>query len=513
MPSKKQLVVLTILDGWGYSEEEHGNALQQARLPHFQNFWRRWPHTLLDAAGQAVGLPDGQMGNSEVGHLNLGAGRIVDQDFTRISKAITNGSFYKNEALENAIENVARTGGAVHLMGLVSDGGVHSHQEHLYALLEMAKRKGLKKVFIHAFLDGRDVPPASAADYLKLLQERCREIGIGRIATVMGRYYGMDRDQRWDRTERAYQALVEGKGHKAQDAVAAVKRSYNHNITDEFIEPIVITNQDEKPVGTIKDGDTVIFFNFRADRARQLTRSFVDEIFNGFKRSFFPQVYFVAMAEYDATIKIPVAFPPLKLDNGLGEVLARQGLRQLRIAETEKYAHVTFFFNGGKEEPNPGEERVLIPSPHVPTYDLQPEMSAPQVAEEVRQGISQRIYDVIIMNFANPDMVGHTGKMAATVNAVESVDALLGPLVDDIVSQGGVVLLTADHGNAEQMVDEQGGEHTAHTENPVPFILIGGERKKQLRRGSLRDVAPTILDLLLIEKPLEMTGKSLLKLE
>jgi 2,3-bisphosphoglycerate-independent phosphoglycerate mutase len=471
----------------------------------------RFPHTRLEAAGEAVGLPAGQMGNSEVGHLNLGAGRIVYQDLTRISLAIANGSFFANPVLREAMEKARSS--ALHLMGLVSDGGVHSHLEHLYGLLELARRHGLSRVFVHAFLDGRDVPPASALTYLEQVEERCRQIGVGRLATVMGRYYAMDRDRRWERTERAYRALVRGEGERAATFQEGIRRSYDRGVTDEFVVPIVLEDETGRPVATVRSGDVVIFFNFRADRARQLTRAFVDREFAGFDRGLdAPAVHFVCLTEYDATIEAPVAFPPEIPRNTLGEILAAWGKKQLRIAETEKYAHVTFFFNGGVEPPNPGEDRLLIPSPKVATYDLKPEMSAFEVTQAVEERLAEGRYDVVILNYANPDMVGHTGVLPAAVRAVEAVDTCLGRVVEVVLNRGGAVLVTGDHGNAEMMLEEDGEPHTAHTTSPVPFILVSeNHRRVRLRPGgALKDVAPTMLELLRLSKPPEMTGESLI---
>jgi len=504
-------VVLVVLDGWGLREAREGNAVAQARLPVYRSLLRTRPWTKLLAAGEAVGLPAGQMGNSEVGHLNLGAGRIVYQELTRISRAIADGSLFLNPVLVEAVEKAKN--GALHLMGLVSDGGVHSHLEHVYGLLELARRHGLTRVFLHAFLDGRDTPPASALTYLQQLEGKCRELGVGRLATVMGRYYAMDRDKRWDRTERAYRALVWGEGERARHFRPAVEEAYRRGTTDEFVPPIVLEEEDGRPVGSVRSGDAIIFFNFRADRARQLTRAFVDEEFAGFERGpHRPEVHFVCLTQYDVTIPAPVAFPPETPRQTLGEVLAAHGRRQLRIAETEKYAHVTFFFNGGVEEPNPGEDRLLIPSPKVPTYDLKPEMSAYEVTAAVEEKIRQDLYDVIIMNYANPDMVGHTGVMEATVRALEAVDTCLGRVLAAVEARGGVALVTGDHGNAEMMLEEDGSPHTAHTTNPVPLVLVGKRCRAALRTGILADVAPTMLEILGLPKPPEMTGESLLKL-
>jgi len=507
-------LVLTILDGWGLCDRVKGNAIKEASLPVFNDLWQTFPHTVLEASGEAVGLPEGQMGNSEVGHLNIGAGRVVFQELTRISRAIRDKSFFNNPVLVEAMEKAKRNGSSLHLMGLLSDGGVHSHLNHLFALMDMAGQMGLNKVFVHCFLDGRDVPPANAKEYILSLQQKFKELGMGAIATVMGRYYAMDRDQRWDRVARAYQAMVYGVGVKSSLPRAAVEQSYEKRITDEFVEPTVIVDEKGEPVSTIKSEDSIIFFNFRADRAREITRAFVDEDFSEFDRGKEPpQVHFACMTQYDITIKAPVAFPPQNLQNTLGQVLAKQGLRQLRIAETEKYAHVTFFFNGGVEEPNKGEDRILVPSPKVATYNLQPEMSAYEITDKAVDSIKTGQYDVVIINYANPDMVGHTGIMDAAVKAVEVVDECVGRLVEAVKSRGGDVMITADHGNAECMIDEETGEpQTAHTTDKVPFILITGSTNEiKLRPGSLQDVAPTVLDLLGIDKPEEMTGSTLME--
>ncbi|MFZ5632831.1 MAG: 2,3-bisphosphoglycerate-independent phosphoglycerate mutase [Bacillota bacterium] len=512
MAKLKGPLVLIILDGWGLSDVSRGNAIASAGTPNIDSYWKNYPHTVLGCSGEDVGLPEGQMGNSEVGHLNMGAGRVVYQELTRISKAIRDGSFFENDVLRQAMDHALRAGGALHLMGLLSDGGVHSHINHLFALLEMAGRRRLEKVYVHCFLDGRDVPPDNALEYIKQLEEKIKELKTGRIATVMGRYYAMDRDRRWERTERAYRALVDGQGLKALSVEAAVKESYARQETDEFVQPTVIEDGAGNPVATVKNGDAVIFFNFRPDRARQLTRSFVDSDFRGFDRGqALENLYFVCMTRYDKTIEAPVAFPPQRLKNTLGEVLSAARIKQLRLAETEKYAHVTFFFNGGVEPPNPGEERILIPSPKVATYDLKPEMSAPEITEELVGQLQFDRYRVIIVNYANPDMVGHTGDMEAAVRAVETVDRCLGRAVGAILKKNGVAIITADHGNAEHMRNEAGRPVTAHTTDPVPFILVGEQvRGAVLRPGRLEDVAPTILDLLGIEKPKEMTGSSLI---
>jgi 2,3-bisphosphoglycerate-independent phosphoglycerate mutase len=509
----KSPLALVILDGWGLSSDERGNALRLASIPNFTRLQNNNPYTVLAASGERVGLPEGQMGNSEVGHLNIGAGRVVYQDITRIIRAVKTGEFYQNPVFVDGMQRVKDNGTSLHLFGLLSDGGVHSHLTHLYALLEMAKRYQLNKVYIHAFLDGRDVPPTSGLSYIERLEQKCRELAIGEIATVSGRFYAMDRDKRWERVEKAFQASVYGEGEKASSPTEAVRESYADNVTDEFVVPKVILNQQGKPKGLVRPGDVVIFYNFRADRAREITRAFVDRDFDGFTRKEYPDVYFICMTQYDATISAPVAFPPQTLNNTLGEVLADNGRKQLRIAETEKYAHVTFFFNGGVEVPNPGEERILIPSPKVATYDLKPEMSAPEVTERVISEINKDLYDVIILNFANPDMVGHTGVLDAAIKAVQVVDGCLKRVVDAVLKKNGTALVTADHGNAEMMLENSSEEpHTAHTTNPVPLILVG-ERFKGMRLrdgGSLEDIAPTMLDILGIPKPLKMTGNSLI---
>ncbi|HHY59360.1 MAG TPA: 2,3-bisphosphoglycerate-independent phosphoglycerate mutase [Clostridia bacterium] len=506
-------LVLAILDGWGLRDDPTANAIAMANLPNYREMWRTYPTTSLRCSGEDVGLPHGQMGNSEVGHLNIGAGRIVYQELTRINRAIKDGSFFRNSELVKAMEHVQAKGTRLHLMGLVSDGGVHSHLDHLYALLFMAKQAGIGQVFIHAFLDGRDVSPTSGLGYVKALEEKCREIGVGKIATVMGRYYAMDRDKRWERVERAYRAMVLGEGRKATLAQMAVEQSYEAGITDEFVEPAVIVDGEGKPLVTIEQDDAIICFNFRADRARQITRAFVDEDFAWFDRpkGFMP-VYYLCMTEYDITIKAPVAFGPQNLDNTLGQVLSKAGLRQLRIAETEKYAHVTFFFNGGVEAPNEGEDRILIPSPKVATYNLKPEMSAVEVTDRLLEELAKDLYQVVILNYANPDMVGHTGVLEAAVKAVETVDLCLGRVRQAVQAKGGAMIVTADHGNAEMMVDgENGGPHTAHTSSLVPFILVADDyRDVKLREGSLQDIAPTMLELIGLPKPAEMTGQSLI---
>jgi 2,3-bisphosphoglycerate-independent phosphoglycerate mutase len=506
-------LMLMILDGWGIRQDTEGNSIANAKTPYYNKLLNSYPHTLLGASGEDVGLPDGQMGNSEVGHLNIGAGRIVYQEFTRISKAIRDGDFFRNEILIEAITKCKETGKSLHLIGLLSDGGVHSHITHLYALLELAGKYGVKDVYIHALLDGRDVPPANAKEYINALEVKCRKLELGKVATIMGRYWGMDRDKRWDRVERAYNAMVFGEGLKSASAIGAVTQSYEKDETDEFVQPTIIVGQGDIPVAAVKDGDSVIFFNFRPDRAREITRAFVDEDFSGFVRKpGRPKVHYVCMTQYDKTIDASIAFKPQTLTNTMGEYISKKGLKQLRIAETEKYAHVTFFFNGGVEVPNPGEERVLIPSPQVATYDLKPEMSAVEVTDAVLKEIESGIFDVIVLNFANPDMVGHTGIMEAAVKAVETIDYCLARIVDEIRWKKGIILITADHGNVEQMTDcETGQPHTAHTVNPVPFIYVNDTQKNvRLEAGKLEDIVPTMLMLLGLEIPTEMTGKCLI---
>lgn len=509
----KKPTVLMILDGYGLNEKTEGNAVAEANTPVMDGLMKNCPFVKGNASGLAVGLPDGQMGNSEVGHLNMGAGRIVYQELTRITKEIEDGVFFENEALVAAIENCKKNNSDLHLFGLLSDGGVHSHNTHMYALLEMAKRNGIKNVYLHAFLDGRDTPPASGKDFVKEAMDKMEEIGVGQVATVMGRYYVMDRDNRWDRVEKAYNALVLGEGETAACGLCAVQNSYDKEETDEFVKPTVIM-KDDKPVATVKENDSIIFYNFRPDRAREITRAFCDDKFDGFerKKGFFPTT-FIAFTEYDVTIpnKI-VAFHKVEITNTFGEFLAKNGLKQLRTAETEKYAHVTFFFNGGIEEPNEGEERLLVNSPKVATYDLQPEMSAYKVCDGLVDAIKSDKYDVIIINFANPDMVGHTGIEDAAIKAVEAVDECVGRAVDAIKEVDGQMFICADHGNAEQLVDyESGAPFTAHTINPVPFILVNYDEKYTLREGGcLADIAPTLIEMMGLQQPEEMTGKSLL---
>ncbi len=511
MSHEKGPLLLMILDGWGYTHEEHGNAIMAARTPVLDSLSGKYPSCFIEVSGEGVGLPEGQMGNSEVGHLNIGAGRIVYQDLTRINKSIKDGSFFKNPVFLEAMEHVKNNDSSLHLMGLFSYGGVHSHIDHMRALVEMAKKEGVENVYIHAFLDGRDVPPQTALEDMKTHEEFCRSTGIAKTATVCGRYYAMDRDKRWERTELAYNALTNGEGIFAEDAVSAVSQAYERGENDEFVKPTVITDKEGKPVATIKDRDAVIFFNFRPDRARQMTYALVDRDFNGFERKAKPEVHYVCMAEYDEKLDVPIAFPAESFENTLGEVLSKHNKKQLRIAETEKYAHVTFFFNGGVEEPNVGEDRCLIPSPDVATYDLKPEMSAYEVTDELFRKILHDDYSVIILNFANMDMVGHTGIVEAAVKAVETIDGCVGKIIDAILEKGGAAIITADHGNAEKMIDYNTGKpHTAHTSNPVKCLLVSSEEGIALRDGKLSDIAPTMLDILGIEKPAQMTGISLI---
>ena len=509
----KKPTVLLILDGYGLNEKEEGNAIKQAKTPVMDRLMKEYPFVQGSASGMSVGLPDGQMGNSEVGHLNMGAGRIVYQELTRITKEIEEGTFFENEALVKAMENVKKNDSALHFYGLLSDGGVHSHNTHMYGVLEMAKKFGIEKVYFHAFLDGRDTPPASAADYMQQMVDKMAEIGVGEVATVSGRYYAMDRDTNWDRTEKAYVALTKGEGVKATDPVQAIKDSYAQDVTDEFMLPTVI-EKDGKPVATIQDNDSVVFCNFRPDRARQITRAFCADDFDGFNREKKLNLVYVCFTEYDVTIpNTDIAFKKEEIVNTFGEWIANNGMKQARIAETEKYAHVTFFFNGGIEEPNKNEDRVLVDSPkYVPTYDKKPRMSVYTVCDELSKAIVDGDYDVIICNFANPDMVGHTGVLPSAIKAIEAIDECVGEVVNFVEQVGGQMFITADHGNAEQLIDYETGEpHTAHTTNPVPFILVNADPGVKLAEGGvLADIVPTMIDMMGMEQPKEMTGHSLL---
>lgn len=509
----KKPVVLMILDGYGLNKNCEANAVCEGRTPVMDQLMSQCPFVEGQASGLAVGLPDGQMGNSEVGHLNMGAGRIVYQELTRITKSIQDGDFFENKALLAAVENCKKQDTALHMFGLVSDGGVHSHLTHIFGLLELAKKNGLEKVYVHCFLDGRDTPPASGRDYVAELEAKMAELGVGKVASVMGRYYAMDRDKNWDRVKLAYDALTKGEGNHCDSATGAIQASYDDGKNDEFVIPSIVT-KNGVPVATIQDGDSVIFYNFRPDRAREITRAFCDDAFDGFDRGNRVDTTYVCFTDYDETIgNKQVAFVKDSITNTFGEFLAAHGKTQARIAETEKYAHVTFFFNGGIEEPNAGEDRVLVPSPkEVATYDLKPEMSAPGVCDKLVEAIKSDKYDVIIINFANPDMVGHTGVEAAAIQAIETVDACVGRAVDALKEVDGVMFICADHGNAEQLVDYETGEpFTAHTTNPVPFILVNADPAYQLREGGcLADIAPTLIELLELEQPKEMSGESLL---
>ena len=508
----KKLTMLMILDGYGINDKEKGNAVKLAKTPTLDKLMKQNPNTVIHTSGLDVGLPEGQMGNSEVGHTNIGAGRVVYQELTRITKSIEDGDFFSILEFVNAIENCKKNGTKLHIMGLLSDGGVHSHMRHLYGLLELAKRKGFEDVFVHCFLDGRDTPPASAENYIQQLEEKMKEKGVGKIASIIGRFYAMDRDKRWERVEKAYNALVNGVGLKSNSAISAIESSYQKEVFDEFVEPTLICNNGN-PIATISENDSVIFFNFRPDRAREITRTLVDSNFDGFERKYF-KVFYVCFTSYDETMpNVEVAFKPSAIENTFGEYISKNGLTQLRIAETEKYAHVTFFFNGGEEKQYAGEDRILVPSPRVETYDLQPEMSAKEVTEKVVEAIKSQKYDNIILNYANLDMVGHTGSLDAAIKATETIDGFVGEVVEAIESVNGVLLITADHGNAEQMLDYTTGEpHTAHTTNLVPLILVGIDDAK-LNSGSLCDLAPTMLEIMGLEKPEQMTGASLLRKE
>ncbi len=511
MNTKKGPLALIILDGFGYRAQREANAIALARMPYYDELLEKYPHTLIEASGECVGLPTGVMGNSNVGHLCLGAGRVVLTDIERINHAIKTGEFIHNLSLNAALDNAVKHDRALHLMGLLSDGLVHSSQEHAYALLRLAKERDVRRVFVHCFLDGRDTPPSSAEKYVAAMQEKCREIGIGEIATVVGRYYAMDRDKHWERIELAYNLLVSGEGQRAEDPLTAIRQSYERDITDEFIEPIVVTSSGQ-PIATIEDGDSVIFFNFRADRAREITAALTEPGFDSFPTPHRPHVHFVCFAVYDKNYPLPVAYPPAHPTNVLAEVFAGLGVRNFRLAETEKYAHVTYFFNGGVEQEFPFEKRLLIPSPRVATYDLLPEMSAFKITDKLLRTIEEGETDVFIVNFANPDMVGHTGMLDKTIEACQYVDTCLGWITKAMRTARGTTLITADHGNAEQMLDLKTGQpHTAHTSNPVPFHLIGQAHLgvKLREGGALEDVAPTMLELLGIEKPAEMTGMDL----
>ena len=508
---KDKVTMLMILDGFGDNPNKDGNAIKLANTPNIDKLMKKYPNTDIYTSGKYVGLPDGQMGNSEVGHTNIGAGRIVYQELTRITKSIEDGDFFSNQELIAAIENCKKNNSKLHILGLVSDGGVHSHIRHLYGLLELAKRRDFEDVYVHCFLDGRDTPPASAEGYIIKLQEKMQEKGIGKIASISGRFYSMDRDKRWQRVQKCYDALVKGEGIKANSAVKAIEDSYQKEVFDEFVEPTVICNGEE-PIAKIEENDSVIFFNFRPDRAREITRAIVDKEFNEFETKKM-NVYFVCFTNYDETMpNVHIAFKKETLHNTFGEVVSKAGLTQLRIAETEKYAHVTFFFNGGEEKQYPGEDRILVPSPKVETYDQKPEMSAYEVTDKVVEALENDKYDAVILNFANTDMVGHTGSLEAAIKAVEAVDECVGRIVKVIEEKKGNLLITADHGNAEQMIDYKTGEpHTAHTTNPVPIILITDNPSYKLKEnGKLADLAPTMLDLMGLEKPEEMTGESLL---
>ena len=503
----KSPIALIIMDGYGLNPETKGNAIYEAKKPYLDRYFKEYPNSKLSASGLSVGLPDGQMGNSEVGHTNIGAGRVVYQMLVKITKDIEDGTFFENTALVDAMSSAKESGKALHLMGLLSDGGVHSHQKHLVGLLEMARKMGLEKVYVHTFHDGRDVPPTSGVDFMSELVSDMERIGTGKIATISGRYYAMDRDNAWDRVEKAYNAMVLGEGKEERDPVEAIRKSYADGVTDEFIVPTVIDKE-----GTIKDGDSVIMFNFRPDRARQITRTFVDPDFNGFERkNGYFKLNFVCMAQYDAEMpNVSVAYPPEQLTMTFGEYISKLGMTQLRFAETQKYAHVTFFFNGGEERQFDGEDRILIKSPDVATFDMKPEMSAPEVCDAVCKAIDEDKYDVIILNYANCDMVGHTGVMDAAVKAVETVDTCVGKMVDKLLEKGGKAIITADHGNADCLVDPETGDvFTAHTTNPVPMIVIGAGDVK-VKDGKLCDLCPTMLDMMGIDKPEEMTGESLI---
>ena len=506
----KKVTMLMILDGFGINENEKGNAIKMANIPNLNKILKENPNTVIHTSGKDVGLPDGQMGNSEVGHTNIGAGRIIYQDLAKITKSIEDGDFFSKPEFVSAIENCKKHNSKLHIMGLVSDGGVHSHNRHLYGLLEMAKRKGFEDVFVHCFLDGRDTPPASGEGYISELENKMKEKQVGQIATISGRFYSMDRDKRWERVKKAYDAIVNGEGEKSNSATKAIEESYQKEIFDEFVVPTVITNMNGEPIAKIEENDSVIFFNFRPDRAREITRSIVDKEFDGFEIKKM-NTFFVCMTPYDETMpNVEIVFRKDEIKNTFGEYISKKGLKQLRIAETEKYAHVTFFFNGGEEKQYEGEDRILVPSPKVETYDMKPEMSAYEVTEKVVEAIESKKYDAIILNFANPDMVGHTGSIEAAIKALETIDECVSKVTRAIEAVNGILLITADHGNVEQMIDYKTGEpHTAHTTNPVPLAILGIGNPK-LKEGRLADLAPTMLDLMGLEKPEEMTGESLI---
>lgn len=507
----KKTTILMILDGFGINEKTEGNAVKLANIPYLRKLLSENPNTIIHTSGNDVGLPEGQMGNSEVGHTNIGAGRIIYQDLVKITKEIEEGDFFSKSEFVEAIENCKKNGTKLHIMGLLSDGGVHSHNRHLYGLLELAKRKDFSDVYVHCFMDGRDTAPASGEGYLQELENKMKEKGVGKIASISGRFYSMDRDKRWERIEKAYNALVRGEGVKAISPLEAIEESYRQEVFDEFVLPTVIINKNGEPIATIKENDSVIFFNFRPDRAREITRSLVDPEFDGFKTDYKP-LYFVCMTTYDSTLpNVKVAYRKEEIKNTFGEYISNKGLTQLRIAETEKYAHVTFFFNGGEEKQYPGEERILVPSPKVETYDMQPEMSAYEVTDKVVEAINSEKFDSIILNFANPDIVGHTGNIEAACKALEAINECVEKVVNAIKEHNGTMLITADHGNCEQMVDYETGEpHTAHTTNPVPLVGINLPSNKKLKEGRLADLAPTMLDIMRLAKPDEMTGESLL---
>ena len=506
----EKVKMLMILDGFGINPNKEGNAIALANTPNIDKLMKKYPVAEVHTSGADVGLPDGQMGNSEVGHTNIGAGRIVYQELTRITKSIEDGDFFTNQEFIDAIDNCKKNNSKLHILGLVSDGGVHSHIRHLYGLLEMAKRRDFEDVYIHCFLDGRDTPPASAETYIMQLEEKMKEKGVGKIASISGRFYAMDRDKRWERVKKCYDAIVNGEGNKSGSAISAIESSYQKEVFDEFVEPTLICNGDT-PIATISKNDSVIFFNFRPDRAREITRALVDPNFDGFENKDL-NLFFVCFTSYDETMpNVRIAFKKEPLINTFGEVISKKGYTQLRIAETEKYAHVTFFFNGGEEKQYEGEDRILIPSPKVETYDMKPEMSAYEVTEKVVDAINSQKYNAIILNYANPDMVGHTGSLEAAIKAIEAIDECVGKVVEAILNNDGTLLITADHGNSEQMIDYKTGEpHTAHTTNPVPLILVSNDNKYKIKTGRLADLAPTLLELMNIEKPKEMTGNSLL---